>query len=170
MRLFFALWPDAATRAALAAWQPALQQTCGGRAVHAEGLHVTLAFLGEVEAGRLEALQLAAQEVSAAPFAVTLDRAQYWAHNHIVHAAAAQEPAALLQLAHDLQQNLLRHEFRLDARNFQTHVTLLRKAACRSALPALPPLRWQLHDFVLVRSVLDAHGSRYEVLARFPLK
>ena len=48
MRLFFALWPSAAERAALAAWQAALQGKCGGRAMGAEGLHATLEHLQKV--------------------------------------------------------------------------------------------------------------------------
>lgn len=171
MRLFFALWPDAAQRIALAAWQTALHAQCGGRVMRPEGLHVTLAFLGEVEEARLEALQLAAQEVVAQPSVLTLDGARYWGHNHIVYAAAREDPPKLLQLASGLQQNLLRHGFRLDAGHFQAHVTLLRNARCGAApLPALASVRWPVNEFALVRSVLDAQGSHYEVLARFPLR
>lgn len=171
MRLFFAVWPSEAERAALAAWQTALHAQCGGRVMRPEGLHVTLAFLGEVEEARLEALQLAAQEVVAQPSVLTLDGARYWGHNHIVYAAAAEEPPRLLQLASGLQQNLLRHGFRLDAGRFQAHVTLLRNARCGATpLPAVAPVRWSVNEFALVQSVLDQHGSRYQVLARFPLR
>ena len=41
-RLFYALWPDAAARAALAAWQASL----GGAPTRPDKLHLTLAFLG----------------------------------------------------------------------------------------------------------------------------
>lgn len=170
MRLFFALWPSAAERTALAAWQAELQGKCGGRAMGAESLHATLVFLGEVEVDRLEALQLAAQEVSAPAFTLLLDAAHYWGHNHIVFAAPGHVPPALLQLANSLEQSLQRHRFRFDARSFKAHITLLRKARWSdSPLPALPPVAWQMHDFALVQSLNDALGVRYEVLTHFPL-
>ena len=56
----------------MAAWQAPLQELCGGRATPAEKLHNTLVFLGEVETARLEALQLAAQEVSGSAFQLVL--------------------------------------------------------------------------------------------------
>jgi 2'-5' RNA ligase len=170
LRLFFALWPSAAERTALAAWQSALQHKCGGRAMRAEGLHATLLFLGEVEVERLEALQLAAQEVSAPAFTLLLDAAHYWGHNHIVFAAPGQVPPALLALASGLEQSLQHHHFKFDARSFKAHITLLRKARWSdSLLPAPPAVAWQMRDFALVQSVGDEQGTRYEVLARFPL-
>lgn len=48
IRLFFALWPNDAERAALAAWQPPLLELCGGKAMRADTLYATLVFLGEV--------------------------------------------------------------------------------------------------------------------------
>src|SRR5437667_76833 len=43
LRLFYALWPDAATRAALTRLQLAVR----GRNMRPENFHLTLAFLGE---------------------------------------------------------------------------------------------------------------------------
>lgn len=170
LRLFFALWPSASERTDLAAWQTALQHTCGGRVMRPEGLHATLVFLGEVESDRLEALQLAAQEVSAPDFTLLLDVAHYWGHNHIVFAAPGHVPPALLQLVSSLEQSLRRHHFKFDARSYKPHVTLLRKAQWSdSPLPVMPSVAWQLHDFALVQSVGDEQGARYEVLVRFPL-
>ena len=54
-RLFCALWPDAATRAALENARSALFPL-SGRPVEAANLHVTLVFLGAVDAARLPAL------------------------------------------------------------------------------------------------------------------
>ena len=48
MRLFFALWPPAETAAALARWAKGLE----GRAIPAEKIHLTLAFLGGVAPDR----------------------------------------------------------------------------------------------------------------------
>jgi 2'-5' RNA ligase len=170
VRLFFALWPGEGECAALAAWQPQLRDLCGGRAMRADTLHATLVFLGDVAVHRLEALQLAAQEVNAAAFGLRFDTARYWGHNHIVFAAPHDVPPQLAQLVHDLEQRLMKHRFRFDRRPYKPHVSLLRHAKWDDApLPVMPAVHWQMREFVLVQSLRDERGARYEVLARFPL-
>lgn len=170
MRAFFALWPGAAARAGLAAWQVPLQRVCGGRAMRAETLHATLVFLGNVAGHRLEALALAAQEVAGAHFVMRFDRARYWGHNHIVYAAPQQEPEDLARLVRQLEQGLRRHHFHFEPRSYQPHVTLLRHAQwSERLLPEQPAVVWPVNDFALVQSLSDEHGARYRVLARFPL-
>jgi RNA 2',3'-cyclic 3'-phosphodiesterase len=168
-RVFFALWPDEDERAAMAAWQPPLQQLCGGRLTPADQLHNTLVFLGNVEFGHLEALQLAAQEVSGAAFQLNFDTARYWGHNHIVYAAPATVPKNLTQLVGDLEQRLQHHRFKFDQRSYKPHITLLRHAQWSdSPLPTMPRVLWKIRDFALVQSISDGQGVRYEVLARLP--
>lgn len=170
VRVFFALWPTAAGRKELAAWQVTLKKLCGGRAMRGETLHCTLVFVGEIEARRLEALQLAAQEVSGEHFGLCFNTARYWGHNHIVHAAPGNLPQQLAQLVRALEQSLVRHHFKFDRRDYQPHVTLLRNARWTDApLPAMQAVCWQARDFVLVQSVFQDGLSGYRILARFPL-
>jgi 2'-5' RNA ligase len=170
-RLFFALWPDAAERAALSAWQQPLLDLCGGRAMRADTLHATLVFLGEVAEQRLEALRLAAQEVKWQGFGLQLGAAHYWEHNHIAYAAPDATPPQLAELVRELENRLRRHRFHFENRPYKPHVTLLRNAHWNDApLPPLPAVAWQFDEFVLLRSLRDGQGaSHYEVLARFPL-
>lgn len=170
-KVFFALWPNAAERSHLAAWQTPLHLLCGGRAMHVESLHNTLVFLGEVKASRLEALQLAAEEVSVERFELCFDTARYWGHNHIVYAAPNPLPQQLVQLVGTLEQSLIRHRFKFDSRAYKPHVTLLRNARWTDTpLPAMPPVCWQSNDFALVQSAHQDGPAGYRVLARFPLR
>lgn len=170
-RVFFALWPDTAERNHLTAWQAPLKQLCGGRAMHGETLHNTLVFLGEIGMFRLEALQLAAQEMSGESFELCFDTARYWGHNHIVYAAPSLLPQQLAQLVGTLEQSLARHGFKFDKRAYKPHVTLLRNARWTDApLPEMLPVRWQIKDFALVRSAPQDGSASYRVLARFPLR
>ncbi|HEX4240645.1 MAG TPA: 2'-5' RNA ligase family protein [Steroidobacteraceae bacterium] len=57
MRVFFALWPDDAVREQLAPCAAALRLSSGARLVPARNYHVTVAFIGEVTAGELDALR-----------------------------------------------------------------------------------------------------------------
>lgn len=170
-RLFFALWPGEAERAALAAWQSALHKLCGGRVMRADTLHTTLVFLGEVAEHRLEALHLAAQETDFQAFELSLSHAHYWGHNHIVYAAPETVPPNLAGLVESLEGNLRQHRFAFDVRPYKPHVTLLRNARWNdSALPSMPSVNWEFKEFVLVQSVSDERGTRYEVLERFPAR
>ncbi len=171
VRVFFALWPTQRERAALAAWQPALRELCGGKAMRADNLHATLVFVGGVAAHRLEALKLAAQEVRGNRFDLTFDLARYWGHNHIVHAAPAYVPPHLTHLVRDLEQAMLRHRFHFDGHpEYKPHITLLRHARWRDIpLPQMREARWRVESFALVQSVEGGDGVAYEVLEQFPL-
>lgn len=169
-RVFFALWPTDAERDQLAAWQKPLHHLCGGRTMRSETLHNTLVFIGAVEQSRLEALQLAAQEVNGKAFELCFDVAHYWGHNHIVYAAPGGVPQQLAQLLDTLEQRLTVHRFGFDRRAYKPHVTLLRNAKWTDApLPAMQPVCWQIRDFALVRSEPADEAASYRVLARFPL-
>ena len=168
VKVFFALWPTAAERGSLAAWQKPLQHLCGGRAMRGENLHNTLVFIGHVEQSRLEALQLAAQEVNTEKFELCFDWARYWGHNHIVYAAPSHVPPYVVQLVGALGQHLTTHRFKFDQREYKPHVTLLRNAHWTDApLPAMQPVRWQIQDFALVQSLQKDGLASYQVLARF---
>ena len=185
IKVFFALWPSASESRRLAAWQPPLQQVCGGRAMRRKTMHNTLVFVGHVEPSRLEALRRAAQQVNGKGFQLCFDAARYWEHNRIVYAAPASIPQDLLQLVEDLQQSLEAEGFRFEQREYTPHVTLLRNASqpgtrgtvdpaaghAESAqpLPAMQTACWRVKDFVLVQSLQEDGQASYPVLARFPL-
>jgi 2'-5' RNA ligase len=170
IKVFFALWPTAFERSQLAAWQAPLKRLCGGRAMRSETLHNTLVFVGHIEQARLEALQLAAQEVEAENFGLCFEEARYWGHNHIVYAAPIHVPPRLERLVGVLEQSLDKHRFKFDQREYKPHVTLLRNARWSDApLPAMPQVCLQARDFALVQSAPQDGHAVYRVLARFPL-
>jgi len=162
-RLFFALWPDEAARAGLTEWSRELRRACGGRALRPEDLHLTLAFLGSVEPGRVEAIERAASEARPRAATLILDRPGFWKHNRIVWAGAASVPPEIESLVAELRDALKRSAIAFDAKPFVSHVTLLRDARDAGALPALAPIRWEIEGFVLAGSSPRA-GGRYEIL------
>jgi len=167
LRLFFALWPDDATRAALAGASLAIQRVAGGRATRAESIHLTLAFLGDCDAGRLDELKAAAARVPMRPFELVLDEAGFWNHNRIAWAGAKAVPPELDTLVAGLRTVLAEAQFAFDAKPFVPHLTLVRKARPGCAMPMLEPIRWPVTGFALVRSVMRAEGSDYRVAARW---
>lgn len=168
-RLFFALWPDAAPRAALGRLAQTLQPQCGGRAVPNRNIHTTLVFLGDVEAGCIPDLCGLAEKVVAPGFELAIDTVSYWRHNRIVWAAPHECPAALQALVAALGSALKAGGIRFDGRPYLPHITLLRAARHAPALPAVDAIRWRVVDFVLVQSLSYDRATAYEVMQRWPL-
>ena len=167
MRIFFALWPPAATASALAGWAREAQRVTGGRVTEEGRIHLTLAFLGEADERR--AAQAAAR-VEAGGHALPLEQAGHWKHNGIVWAGPRQTPPPLQDLFGKLERELFLNEFMLERRPLAAHVTLIRKARA-APLPALPPgLDWPVREFLLVASTLSGKGPDYRPLHRFALR
>ena len=171
MRVFFALWPDAAVKAELDAAAGKLHELRGGRRTQPDTLHLTLVFIGEIAVNRLPELFEAAEGITVPKFEVLFDQADCWRHNHVAHLAASQTPTALLELVKQLEARLDTAAIPFDRRPYVPHITLLRKADCLPQMenPALAPIRWLARDFVLVRSSLRSGGALYEQMGRWPL-
>lgn len=170
LRVFFALWPDAACAAALHARARQLQQACGGRVMRRDTLHLTLAFLGDVAADRLAALCAAADRIRGTAFELVFDHVGSWHGHRIVWLAPSAVPAPLGTLSEALTAAAAAAELRLEERPFSPHVTLLRHA--RHAPPQdgdASPLRWRVGSFVLVASELHPEGARYGIVRRWKL-
>jgi len=162
VRLFFALWPGEEVRARLARSSRELRASCGGRPVPAQRLHMTLAFLGSLEAERIAEAERAASEVVARAMSLVLDQPGYWKHNRIVWAGASAPPPALEGLVLELRGALARSRIAFDPKPFAAHVTLLRDARKPRAMPVLEPIRWEVEGFALLRSQLE---GGYEILS-----
>jgi len=181
-RVFFALWPGPDVAKRLHALSADAHAACGGRRMKRDTLHLTLAFLGEVDAERFELACAVADDVAArggaagmAPspdMTLRIDRLAYWKHNRIVWAGCDEVPPALAALAGDLAAALREAGFALDSRPFAAHVTLLRNAACPGGSGHLGPFAafdWPIDQFVLVQSRLDPGGAHYEIVRRWPV-
>lgn len=169
-RVFFALWPDPAVAGKLFAAAERAHRRCGGRCTRRETLHLTLAFIGPVDPPSLDRLMKIGGSLAGWPVdALRLDRLGYWKHNRIVWAGAERAPEALAILVRELGAALGGAGFEIDRRPFVPHVTLIRKAACRQALPALEAIEWQPVSLVLTESLLDREGARYQTVAQWAL-
>ena len=139
-RVFFALWPKALVRRALHTLTTEYQSRCEARAMRANGLHMTLLFLGEMEHARLPQLMQAAGQVSVPSFEFVLERLSFWPHNRIGYAAPLAEVPALDQLITALQQGLAAAGFPIENPEFKPHVTLLRHVGHALESQAITPI------------------------------
>jgi len=130
-----------------------------------ETLHLTLAFLGEVPSVRVADAAAVAGGMVFSPFTLTLDRVDYWKHNRIVWVGG--ESPELATLAASLGHGLRAAGFRLEARPFVAHMTLLRDARCAEAPAPAVQIAWPVSEFTLVESRLAPGGSRYDIVGRW---
>jgi 2'-5' RNA ligase len=173
-RLFFALWPDAAARAALAAAVTEPVRLSGGRAVAEPNLHVTLAFLGSVAQPRVRELRQIASAVAAVcsdeqPLTLRFDALAHWPRPQLLCLTAHTAPARLRALALALRDAAAAAGFTPDLKPFHAHVTVARKVVTCPSLSILAPLEWRFDGFALIDSRTEERGPVYSVVESWPL-
>lgn len=143
-----------------------------------EGMHLTLKFLGEVEAGRIEEIQAALMEAGQVfrTITITVEGLGGFPTLHLPRVIwlGIKEPSGgLLKLQKRVDQVLTPLGFPPETRSFHPHLTLGRVGSLQGrntimqALKALNPVRlgeWKLEEFGLIRSVLQPGGAVYTKL------
>ena len=169
-RQFFALELPAPLQQQLVQWRADHFSEDDGKPVEAASLHLTLAFLGDVSNETSQKLQQLASRIAQPGFALDLDDAGHWPRPGVVWLGCQRAPRGLLQLASLLRAQAARHGCAQSAQPFHPHITLLRHATQKVALPARG-FHWR-HDvshFALFSSTFSQGRTRYRRLARWPL-
>ena len=167
MRLFLALVPPPELRARLGELADFAHARCGGRRMPDASLHLTLAFLGELE--KAQALELAewVQGLAISPGEWRLDGWGCFKRPGIVWVGSQAPDPALASL-----QSMLWHA--LEARGltgrparYLPHVTLLRRADSLR-VDNLPDVdhAWPYNKLELIQSITDHSGACYKTLAK----
>lgn len=169
-RLFFALWPNRTLRQHLLRVQGECLPSPITPPSPAANLHLTLAFLGQVETAQQACLEQGAAGLHLPAFSFRLDRLGYWRKPRILWIGCSATPAALHQLAAALAEVMRSCGLQPEARPYRPHVTLARKQKQGPETPLpLPSLHWEARDFVLAESVSRPGGVLYRILQRWPL-
>lgn len=169
-RLFFALWPAPELQLELVHRTRKALRAGGGRPVAPESVHLTLAFLGSLDAAAQACMEAAADAVHGQGFTLVLDAMGHFPRARVIWAGASSVPSALGDLVQTLTRALLPCGFRPETRPFQAHLTLMRKAGRGPHPGGFEPLAWAVSDFALVESLTLPEGAQYRVLRRWPLQ
>lgn len=169
MRLFFGLKPDPQTCLDIDAWR---QRTLPplDHPVAPQNLHVTLAFLGEVDARKLEPLTDEVDVMNAREFTLQLDQLGYFPKPRVLWIGPQQTPDSAVALARDLQRICRRLQLRTERRQFTAHLTIARR--CNTPPPAStepPSFEVAFSSFSLFESVNIRSGVQYQLIHDWPL-
>ena len=172
-RLFFALWPDDATRIAIASVAAQLRTHArGGRWTAADRFHLTLPFLGtyrHLPTALVDSALAAAADVRTPGFAIALDRVgSFRTRSHLWWLGC--EAGPLLPLYSLLAHAMAGFDVPCPPATFVPHVTIVRGAA-RPPPPdvTVPPVVWPVNSFALIHSESGARNA-YHVVGQWPLE
>ena len=170
IRVFFAIFPNKFVQAQLAHQAERLEPTCGGRKVKMQHIHLTLLFLGNVAAHRIEVLRQVMKNVSVKEFEFNLEEIGYWKRNQVLYIHARQFPAELFSLVDSLSSVLSEAGFLFDKRAYKPHVTLIRKATHHVKINLDNPIKWHIKEWSLIQSKQTDRGIDYISLGHWDLK
>lgn len=164
-RLFIGLFPDPGVQAAIATHRKAWSWPDGARLTNLARIHMTLHFLGEVDAPRQALLARLLADVPMRAMSLRLGTPQAW-RNHIA-VLRPDEHEGLDTLHGEVVRQVERAGFAAPRDRWVPHLTIARKT--RGAVPPAEPapIAWTVREFVLVWSHMN-YPPRYEVIARYP--
>jgi RNA 2',3'-cyclic 3'-phosphodiesterase len=147
-----------------------------------EGLHITLKFIGEVEAPRVEALTRAAEAAveGMKPFRLSIEESGTFPPRgaaRVLWLGFRDESGQLSRLQRRLEQECESAGFPAEPRAFKPHLTLARLRTPKDAHAlseahrhaTFGPYHFQVSELLVIRSQLGPGGSRYTALSRHDL-
>jgi len=165
-RLFYALWPDDHTRLDLVRLNRFIEAK-GFRPVQSHNVHVTLVFLGNVDAATELLLKHSVTGISAKPFVLTFDRLSYWSRPKVLCLTCSQLPDEVEKLVTALNREVASCGLQTDTRPYKPHITLARHAKYLPDIN-LEPIVWRAESFCLVESCSEPGGVSYKVRRQWP--
>lgn len=160
-RYFLAITPDPETCLAIHTWRERNWHTLG-RAVPAQNYHMTMAFLGSIDARQRQVLDETMDSLSIAPLQMRLDKTGYWSKNGILWLGSSEPSASVKTLADECRRAANKAGIRVDRKRFEPHLTLARNETRLPQAPLEEPdFTLQTSEILLYQSVFDKSAVRY---------
>ncbi len=164
-RLFFALWPDDETRQLINKFNQSINSE-GLKKVNPDNLHVTLIFLGNINAEPEVILRQSVEKISVQPFVLHFERLDFWQKPRILCLSTRSYDPQLSMLVDAIKKKVEQCGIKTEDRPYQPHITLARKA-CKLIDIGIPSIDWKAESFCLVESCSTSNGVQYQVLQRW---
>lgn len=163
-KLFLALWPGDAVRDSLVKWRDGWEWPSGATPVRSDLLHMTLHFIGPVDAGRVDELA-SALAMPLSPFEMFFGRSSVW-QNGVAVLEPDEIPMGLARLHAGLGDALAACGVLPEQRDYRPHVTLARRAANATHGQDGPRICWRAGGYALMSSTPGPDGG-YTVVRRY---
>lgn len=163
-RLFFALWPDENVVRKINQHAIKYFSVCQGRLLKKSNWHITLAYFGNADRKTQYCLEQQADKIKVESFKLSLGKCGYWKKPAVAWLVPSDIPKELQQLVVELQQNLTHCGYKPEERDYQPHVTLVRKAKQPPSIDEIEAIPWIVNKFCLVESITGEGSAVYTVL------
>jgi|SRR5262245_57731479 len=185
MRTFVAIDITPEIRERLARFMGQIQASLpGARWVRAEGMHITVKFLGEISAEQKDAIENSLRTINSSPFKIAIGGLGFFpnARSPRVFWAGIEADNALPTLAYAIDEALKSLGFEKEKQAYKPHLTLARlnpetkrtilAAATKRLLERTQPDFGTMtaNEFFLYESKLSPRGATYTKLTRFGLE
>lgn len=164
-RLFFALWPSDDSRKKIATFKQSIHAN-NLKKVKADNLHVTLVFLGNVDAKSEQQLRKSVKTIRSQPFLLRFNQLAFWQKPRILCLVTEQYDLQLSILVNALKKSAEQCGIKTEDRPYRPHITLARKARA-TINTEVPLIEWQAQSFCLVESISTPNGVHYQVLQQW---
>jgi 2'-5' RNA ligase len=156
----------------------------GVRWVREDGIHITLKFLGEVDATKADEVTRSLEQISSRHSAMSINISQLGKFPErgaprIIWLGAQEDSGALKKLAVDIEEEMRKIGFEKENRDFKPHVTLGRVKRYQQVEKGIPA-KWnheeisfgsfRAEQIFLVKSTLRPDGARYEKIGNFTFR
>ena len=163
-RLFLALWPNLVVQSDIATHARQWTWPLGYVPYQPQDWHVTLHFIGPVEATQVPDITASAA-LPFQPFELVLDQPTLWPHGLAV-VCLSQVPKQLWSLFDRLGQALRELGLPVETRPYRPHLTLARRADRAIAPMTSTPVVWRVQGYALVVSTGD-RATRYKIIRAY---
>ena len=166
IRLFFALWPDNNVREEISGCLKAFPSN-SGRLVPKYNWHMTLHFVGNTTFDEKSCLDRQARKVCTKPFELTLDQTGFFKRPKVFWLGCSHVPKVLFDLQENLGKEISCCDYQPETRPYFPHLSVARKVMQPPEVSQMAVINWQVDRFVLIESVSESAGVRYQVLEEY---
>jgi len=130
---------------------------------------MTLHFIGNTTFDEKDCLNSQAKTVKASAFELSIDKTGFFKKPKVFWLGCENPPKVLFDLQSDLGEQISYCEYNPEARPYSPHITVARKITEKPAFRLASNIPWYVDRFVLIESVSEPGGVRYQVLEEYLL-
>lgn len=169
MRSFLALLPDLQLALGIDAWA-SRQFPSLIRKTSVQNLHITVCFLGDINAKQRCFMEDNLSQTTMEPFNLELDKIGYFPESGALWLGCKSTPASFSVLVKTCRQLANRTSIRVDKKDAEPHVTLARRIETPISAPLVAPsFQFAVDELALIESRLTPHGPQYETVMAWHL-